>query len=66
LSNYCSKGKGLTLKGFKEFMREAVTHSPGEEKVREWLSKLGYDKELYSSFSRSFILTMHSEQPLTI
>jgi hypothetical protein len=61
LGSYCSKGKGLALKGFKEFMREAVTNSPGEEKVREWLSRLGYDKELYSSFSRSFIMTIHSE-----
>lgn len=43
LSNYCSKGKGLTLKGFKEFWREAVEKSPGEEKVRDWLAKLGYD-----------------------
>jgi len=55
LANYCSKGKGLTLKGFKEFFREAVEKSPGEEKVRDWLAKLGYDSELYSSFSRSFI-----------
>jgi hypothetical protein len=66
LANYCSKGKGLTLKGFKEFMRESVEKSPGEEKVRDWLAKLGYDSELYSSFSRSFILTFHSDQPLTL
>ena len=47
-------------------MREAVEKSPGEEKVRDWLSKLGYDSELYSSFSRSFILTFQTEQPLSI
>ena len=66
LASYCSKGKGLTLKGFKEYMREAVEKSPGEEKVRDWLAKLGYDSELYSSFSRSFILTFQTEQPLSI
>lgn len=56
----------MTLKGFKEFLKNAVTQQPGEQRVREWLFKLGYDAELYSTFSRSFILTMHSDQPLTI
>ena len=54
------------MKGFKEFFRESVSGAPGEEKVREWLAKLGYDAELFSSFSRSFILTFHSEQPLSL
>jgi len=66
LAGFCSKDKGLTLKGFKEFMREAVEKTPGEEKVRNWLAKLGFDSELYSNFSRSFILTFQSEQPLAI
>jgi hypothetical protein len=66
LSNYCSFGKGLTLKGFKEFMRDSVEKSPGEEKVRDWLAKLGYDSELYSSFSRSFIMTLHTNHPINI
>ena len=47
-------------------MREAATQQPGEEKVREWMAKLGYDRELYSTFSRSFILTMHSDQALSV
>ena len=66
LANYCSFGKGLTLKGFKDFMKDSVEKSPGEEKVRDWLAKLGYDSELYSSFSRSFILTLHSNHPINI
>lgn len=66
LGKYCSKGKGLTLKGFKEFFKNAVMQEPGEQRVREWLAKLGYDSELYSTFSRSFILTMHSDLPLTV
>ena len=50
----------MTLKGFKEFWKDSIKKQ-GEDTIFEWLAKLGYDKELYSSFSRSFIITMHSE-----
>lgn len=60
MKKYCSTPGGLTLKGFKEFFKESVK-SLGAPAVVGWLSKLGYDEELYSSFSRSFILTLHSE-----
>ncbi len=65
MKGYCSSPGGLTLKGFKEFMKDSVKKH-GEDTVFEWLHKLGYDKQLYSSFSRSFIITMHSEQPITL
>jgi len=60
LSKYTSKELGLTLKGFKDFWRDSLK-TLGEAKLREWLDKMGYDQDLYSSFSRSFIFTMHSE-----
>ena len=60
LAKYCSTDKGLTLKGFKEFFKDQVK-TQGDEQIWQWLGKLGYDRELYSSFSRSFILTMHSD-----
>lgn len=31
LGKYCSKDKGLTLKGLKEFMKDSVSGTPGEE-----------------------------------
>ncbi len=65
LTKFCSTGRGLTLKGFKQWFKEEVPKRT-EEKVFEWLSKLGYDKELFSSFSRSFIVTFHSEHPLSL
>lgn len=65
LGKYCSTPQGLTLKGFKEYFKDQV-RAQGEDKIWDWMSKLGYDRELYSSFSRSFILTMHSDQPITL
>jgi len=65
MNKYCSTDKGLTLKGFKEFWKDSIK-AHGEAQIWEWLAKLGYDRDLYSSFSRSFILTMHSDQPITL
>lgn len=65
LGKFCSTDRGLTLKGLKDFWKEQVK-ALGEAEIWEWLKKLGYDREFYSSFSRSFILTMHSNQPLTL
>lgn len=63
--NYCSTAKGLTLKGFREWFKD-TTKSHGEDKMLGYLEKLGYDGELYPVFSRSFILSVHSDQPLTL
>lgn len=65
IGKYCSTEKGLTLKGFKEFWKDSIKENDAA-KIWQWLSKLGYDRELYSSFSRSFILTMHSDKPITL
>jgi len=62
---YCSTSRGLTLKGFKEFWRDQIKEKT-EATVWEWLRKLGYDRDFYGNQSRSFILTMHSDDPLTV
>lgn len=36
----------------------------GNEEGLKQLSKLGYNDQLWSTFSRSFILTVHSDKPL--
>lgn len=65
LKKYVSTDRGLTLKGFKDFWADSIKEN-GETTIWQWLGKLGYDRELYSNFSRSFIMTMHSESPLTL
>jgi hypothetical protein len=65
LGKYTSTDRGLTLKGFKEFWKASIKeHS--EAQVWVWLRELGFDHEFYSSFSRSFIFTIHCEQPVTL
>jgi len=32
----------------------------GEDEVRQWLSRLGYDEHLFNEDSRAFTLTFHS------
>jgi hypothetical protein len=65
IAKYISTDKGLTLKGFKDFWKDSLKAN-GVSKIWDWLNKLGYDKELYSSFSRSFIFTIHSDQPIVL
>jgi hypothetical protein len=37
-----------------------------EEKIKEMLDTMGYDKYLYSIYSRVFTLTLHSKSPVTV
>lgn len=37
-----------------------------EEKIKEVLDTMGYDKYLYSIYSRVFTLTIHSNSPMTV
>jgi len=50
----------LTLAGFRQWFIDAV-NTEGQEKVFEWLLKLGYDRDLYSVRSRLFTVTFHSK-----
>ena len=56
---------GLTLEGFKRFLSK-MTEDVGESKMFELLENLGYDKELYPTRSRCFVLTFHSSSELTV
>lgn len=38
----------------------------GEEAVWKWFEKLGYDRDLYSIRSRTFLVTVHSTTELSI
>ena len=61
----CSTSRGITLKGFKEFWRAKVEEI-GEGDARAALNRLGFDQELYSYNSRTFIFTAHSDEPLQL
>lgn len=53
------------MRGFKEFWRESIKNY-GEKTIFGWLENLGYDQDLYSTRSRCFVLTMHSESELAV
>lgn len=38
----------------------------GEDLVRSWLKKLGYDEHLFNEDSRAFTLTFHSVHPFQV
>jgi len=62
LKKYCSTSKGLTYRGFKDFFLDLAS----EEKMWDWLEKLGYDKELHPVTTRTFVLSFHSDIELAI
>ena len=57
---------GLTERGFITFIEDAYMSEDGEAKVRQWLNLLGYDSELYPLRSRCFMLTFHSDTPISV
>ena len=65
LTKYTQKDNGITLKGFKDWWKDQIREK-SEADVWSWIDKLGYDRELYSKFSRSFIMTLHSDQEITL
>eukprot|EP01017_Pseudomicrothorax_dubius_P043528 TRINITY_DN7268_c0_g4_i1.p1 TRINITY_DN7268_c0_g4~~TRINITY_DN7268_c0_g4_i1.p1 ORF type:complete len:818 (-),score=145.97 TRINITY_DN7268_c0_g4_i1:98-2551(-) len=65
LSKYSSSSKGISLRGFLEFWKDALLKY-GEEQIRGWFELLGYDQTLFSNRSRSFIVTLHSEVEISV
>ena len=63
---YQSHEDGLTERGFITFIEDAYMSEDGEAKVRQWLNLLGYDSELYPLRSRCFMLTFHSDTPISV
>jgi hypothetical protein len=56
-ASYCSTKDGVILRGLKDFFK--VICEQGEENVRKWLKKLGYDEHLFNPESRNFNITFH-------
>lgn len=65
LDRYCSSNRGITLRGLKDFFRDAIVKQ-GEETIWGWFENLGYDHDLYSIRSRCFILTLHSDSEMSV
>lgn len=58
-SKYTSTDEGLTLQGFFELFYVALGQYK-EPVIREWMTRLGYDEQLYSIESRAVIFSLHS------
>jgi calpain-15 len=65
LDPHCSTGRGLTCKGLKTFFASQFSELSTEEAYKQ-LANIGYDQQLYSSFSRSFILSLHSDKAIEV
>ena len=71
LNTYHSTERGITLQGFKQYIKDQIIEvkklSQGsEEQVWQWLENLGYDRDLYSVRSRCFVLTLHSSSEVAV
>ena len=62
---HTSTSSGLTAKGLEQFLTVHFA-KVGEQKGKNQLKGLGYDAQLYSSFSRSFILSLHADKPIEV
>ena len=58
-NKYTSTDEGLTLQGFYELFYVALGQYK-EPVIRDWLTRLGYDSELYSIESRAVVFSAHS------
>jgi hypothetical protein len=59
MSKYTSTDAGITLQGFYEMFYVAFEQF-GETSIRKWLTKLGYDEQLFSIESRAVVASFHS------
>ena len=62
---HTATSEGLTAKGLEQFLTVHFSQV-GEEEGKKQLSGLGYDAQLYSSFARSFILSLHADKPIEV
>lgn len=65
LTKFCSTAKGLTYRGFRDFLVKSIKDL-GEPIVWEWLENLGYDKDLHPMRSRTFVVSFHSDAELAV
>ena len=65
LDSLPSHDQGLTQEGLIEFMR-IMLERYGEEAVKKWFKAWGYDQDLHSTQSRTFVLTLHSKEEVQV
>jgi hypothetical protein len=65
IGKHCSTDRGLTSKGLLSFLAAHFAQI-GEEEAKLQLAKIGYDGALWGTFSRSFIISMHSDKELEV
>jgi calpain-15 len=65
VNKYTSTDAGLALQGFYEIFYVAIEQY-GEKTVRNWLTFLGYDENMYSIESRSIVASFHSTCPVEV
>ncbi|OMJ74268.1 hypothetical protein SteCoe_26858 [Stentor coeruleus] len=62
---YASTDAGLTLQGFYEMFHVSLKNF-GEEHIRDWLTKLGYNEFLYSIKSKPVVMSLHSNKSFEV
>lgn len=59
--------QGVTLNGLKRWLvAEIEANELREEFMFEWLNRLGYDEQLFPTKCRCFMLSVHSDQALSL
>ena len=66
LEQYQSYNGSITEQGFIEFWKNTYVSEGGDVQVKNWLKNLGYDEDLYPLQSRNFMLTFHSDIPISV
>ena len=66
LEQYQSYNESITEQGFVEFWKNSYLQEGGDAEVKSWLKNLGYDDDLFPLKSRNFILTFHSDIPISV
>lgn len=65
LERYPSKDGGITEEGMVKYLSDNLKIR-GEKRMRRWLKRWGYDKDLYSVNYRPFVLTLHCHTNLSV
>ena len=66
LEQYQSYNESITEQGFVEFWKNSYLQEGGVAEVKSWLKNLGYDDDLFPLKSRNFMLTFHSDIPISV
>jgi hypothetical protein len=63
---FCNNDEGgINRRGFLEFWKDSI-RTQGEAAIWRWFEKWGYDKDIFPTESRCFMLTIHSLKPIEI